>query len=233
MATGHRVGHVTSHGSFYGRALVQPVLVTDGADAGDKSSYAFPETASPAANTLLILAVTCSHASAAEVPNSVSGYGLTWTQCVGTASGTGTYVSGQRRVTTFYAWGASPTPGSVTVGFATGHTSCVYSVTAFPGAALVANLQSTTNTLVGTTITGTLLALENAANVHFYALGRSASEATTPPAAGGWSEWSDRTTGGSPAGAQETASAINDTTADPTWTTSGGTCIVSLELKAA
>lgn len=215
-----------------GRGTITPALLADNVNNADLSSYAFAETLTPPANTLLLLAVVCTHSTTAEVPNSVTGFGLTWTQAPGSASGTGTFASGARRVTWFYAWGASPSNGSVTIGFATGHLSCQYALISAPGAALAAPLQSTTNTVVGTTITGTLAALEYSENVHQYALGRVSAELSAPPATGGWAELSDRTHT-LPNGAAETAWARGGLTADPTWTTSGGSCIVSLEIKAS
>lgn len=212
-----------------GRGTITPALLAENQNSTDLSSYPFAETLTPPANTLLLLAIVCTHATAAEVPNSVTGFGLTWTAV---PSGTQTFGGGNRRVVWFYSWGASPSNGSVTVGFATAHTACEYALISCPGAALTAPVQTTNNNATGTTITGTLAALEYADNVHIYALGRVANEVSAPPATGGWAELSDRGTT-APAGAMETAWARGDLTADPTWATSGGSCIVSLEIKAS
>ncbi len=216
------------------RGIIAPTVLAENSSTTDGTSFAFAESASPAANRLLLLAVGCAHATAAEVPNSVSAYGLTWTQAPGTASGTVTFNSGVRRLTWFYSWGTAPSTGTVTIGFATTHTYCIYSVVSMLGAGLLAPRQSTSNTAAGaTTVTGTLLTLEYAFNAHVYALLHNANEGAAPPAAGGWSELSDRGVA-TPVGSLELGwTRSGDLTADPTWATSIQAGIVSLEIRAA
>ncbi len=215
------------------RRSIAPARLTSGASTTDGTGFA-TASVTPVANTETLLGVFCTHATAAEVPNSVTGNGLTWAQCTGAANGTVTYSSNTRRVTWFYASGASPSAGAVSIGFATSHTACAWAVISCPGAALGAPRQSTSNSANSTTVTGTLAALEYVGNVHIYALGRNANEASNPPAAGGWAELVENDTTGfaSPAGALEVAWAAGDVTADPTWTTSGVAGILSLELQA-
>ncbi len=212
-------------------STIVPVSLAENGSTVDGTSFAFAESASPSTSRLLLMAVGCAHASAAEVPSAVSAYGLTWTQAPGTANGTVTYSSGVRRLTWLYAWG-SPTAGTVTLDFATLHTYCIYSVIQCPGAALAAPRQSTGNTANSTTVTGTLLATLPA-SMHIYAILHNASEGAVPPAAGGFAELSDRSVA-TPAGALEIGwTTSGDLTADPTWTTSSLSGIVSLEVTRA
>ena len=210
------------------RATIVPALVTENQSTTDGTSFA-TASVTPAANVLHLLCITGAHATAAETPNSVTGNGLTWTAVT---NGSAPTSGGTRRVSWFYAWGAAPSAGAITIGFATTHTACAWSLIALPGAVLAAPRQATSNTANSTTVTGTLAALDSANSVHLYGLGRGATEASNPPATGGWAELSDRTYA-TPAGALEVAWAKNDTTADPTWTTSGQVVIVSVEAKAA
>ncbi len=211
-----------------GRGTVVPTLVTEDQSSTDGTSF-LTASVTPAANVLHLLAVTCAHATAAETPNSVTGNGLTWTAVT---NGSAPTAGGTRRVAWFYTWGAAPSAGQITIGFATTHTACAWSLTKFAQASLAAPRQATSNTANSTTVTGTLAALRDSSSVHVYALGRGATEASNPPAAGGWAELSDRTYA-TPAGALEVAWAKNDTTADPTWTTSGQVVIVSVEVTAS
>lgn len=224
------IGHLRGPGPPFvhtRRDRIVPAVLTEDQSSTDGTSFVTASVA-PAANRLTLLAVACSHATAAENPNSVTGNGLTWTAVTNGSAAIGT---GLRRVSWFYAFGAAPSAGAITIGFATTHTACAWSVVSCVSASAQAPLQATSNTANSTTVTGTLAALENAKNMHIYALGRGATEASAPPAAGGWAELSDRTFA-TPAGALEVAWAIGDTTADPTWTTSGAVVIVSLEVKA-
>ena len=215
------------------RGTIAPALVTSGAGASTTDGTSFgTSSVSPPANTLLLLAVVCSHATAAEVPNSVAGNGLTWTAVPGGSVTTG---AGTRRVSWFYSWGAAPSAGAITIGFATSHSGAGWALVSCPGAALRPPRQATTAAASSTTITGTLAALEFSGNVHIYCVVRSTQEDTVPPAAGGWAEVADHptTSWATPAGGLEIAWASGDLTADPTWTTSAAAAICSLEVVAA
>ena len=211
-----------------GRATIIPASVTEASSTVDGTSF-LTASVTPAANRFHLLAVGCSHATAAETPNSVTGNGLTWTAVT---SGSAATSGGTRRSSWFYAWGAAPSAEEITIGFATSHTGCAWSLVALPGAALLAPVQATSATANSTTVTSTLAALENPKNAHLYALVRTAAEAVAPPATGGWTEISDRTWA-TPNGALSVAYAINDITGDPTWVTSGQCVIVGIEVKAA
>lgn len=214
------------------RATIAPALVASGAGASTTDGLSFPTASvAPPTNTLLLLAVACSHATAAEVPSRVSGGGVAWNPVPG---GSVPIASGFRRVSWFYAWG-SPSPGALSIEFATSHTGCAWALVQLPGAALEPPRQATTNAANGTTITGTLAALEYTLNVHIYALVRLIQEDSVPPAAGGWVELADHptTSWATPAGGLEVAWAYSDLTADPTWLTSGAGAIADLEARAA
>lgn len=210
------------------RALIAPALVTENSSTTDGNSFA-TASVTPAAGVLHLLAVHSSHGTAAETPNSVTGNGLTWTAV---PNGSAANATGLRRTSWFYAFGAAPTAGAITIGFAGTMTACAWALIACPGAALQVPRQATSATANSTTVTGTLAALEQQANVHIYALGRQATEVSAPPASGGWAELSDRTFT-TPGGALEVGWAVADLTADPTWVTSGQVAIVSLEIVAA
>jgi hypothetical protein len=214
------------------RGDITPTLMTSGGDATDRSSGYTTASVTPVADELVVVLVGCAHASAAEVPSSVSGNGITYAAVPGTA--TQAFLSaGLRRVSAFYGFHSSPSAGAITIDFATTHTGCVWGVVRFPGARRsVAPRQATANLASSTTVTGTLAALENAKNVHIYGLLRSIAEASAPPASGGWTEIADQTVA-TPGQQLEIAWARNDTTADPTWVTSGATGIVSIEIQAA
>lgn len=211
-----------------GRGVIVPTALAENSDTSNVSSYPFAESASPPANTLLLMAVACAHATAAEVPNSISAYGLTWTQVT---NSTVTFNGGAKRTTWFYAYG-TPTGGTVTIGFATAHTSCIYSVIACPGAKLGAPRQATTNTGNSTTVTGTLAAVLPG-SMSIYAVGHSVNEVAAPPASGGWAELSDRGVA-TPNSAMEIGwTTSGDLTADPTWATSAVCAISMLEVEAS
>lgn len=212
-----------------GRLVIVPAVLAENSDSVDRSSYAFAEAASPAANTLLLMEVVSIHTTTAEVPNSVSAYGLAWTQVPG---GTVLHAGNGRRVTWFYAWGAAPTPGTVTIGFATLHLACAYAVIAMPGAALAAPLQAKAVSGSGNTLAIALdAALENPANVMIYSISRVANEDVVPPATGGWTELADRPIT-APVGRAEVAWAAGQTAGSPTWATAGGAGAVALEVKS-
>jgi len=210
---------------------IVPVLLAENSSTVDGTSFPFAESASPSTNQLLLMAVGCSHGTAVEVPNSISAYGLTWLQAPGVANGTVTHGSSTKRITWFYAWGA-PTTGTVTIGFATSHSNCAYSVIACPRAMLAAPRQSTSNTANSTTITGTLAATL-AGSMHIYALWHNAGEIAAVPATGGWTKLSDRTVATPSNGLHVAWTTSGDLTADPTWTTSSLVSILSLEVRRA
>ncbi len=214
------------------RTVISATSLAENSLTDNVDSYPFVEEATPDANTLLLMAVGCAHAAAAEVPNSISAYGLTWTQVPGTANGTVTFHSNAKRLSFFYAWGSAPVTGAVTLGFATAHTFCIYSVAQISGARLAAPRQSTSNTANSTTVTGTLLSMEYAKNMHIYAVLHITAEAHSPPASGGWTELSDRSVT-TPAGGMQLAWTVSgDLTADPTWATSSIGGILCLEVQS-
>lgn len=209
---------------------VRPVLLTASSSTTDGTSFA-TSSVTPAANTPHFLAVACSHGTTAETPNSVTGNGLTWTLVPSSAVST---TGLGRRVAWFYAFGTAPSAGAITIGFATSHSGAAWALVSGMGGTLAAPRQATTNTANSTTVTGTLAALGTAANMHLYAIIRSLQEDTVPPATGGWAELADHptTSFATPACALQVAWSIGDTTADPTWTTSGQVAISSLEVRA-
>lgn len=220
-----RIPEIWAPGS---RADILPSSLTAGSSTTDGTSFA-TASVTPAANVLHLLAVTSTHGTAAESPSSVTGNGLTWNPVT---NGAGSIGNGTRRTSWLYAYGAAPSAGAITINFAGTMTTCIWSVVALPGAALADAVQGTIANANGTTVTGTLAALSHANNIHIYAQSHTAAEASAPPAAGGWQELSD-TTVATPSGTMQVAWALGDTTADPTWTTSTGAVIVSLEIAAA
>ncbi len=215
-----------------GRARITPAVLTHSSSSTDGTSFA-TASITPASGVLTLLAVHCSHASAAETPNSVTGNGLTWTAVTNSMVANGTNT---RRTVWFYAFGASPSAGAVTIGFATTHTGCAWSVISVPGGVPAAPRQATTNTATSAvTVVGTLAALESPYSAHFYACSHATAEGKAVPAAGSWSELSDQPTTAftTPTGSMQVAYAIGDITADPTWATSGAAQITSIEVKAS
>ncbi len=215
------------------RATIVPTVLPSGAGASTTDGTSFASSSvTPVANRLTLLAVSTSHGTTAETPSSVTGNGLTWTAVTnGAASTTGA----TSRTSWFYTWGAAPSAGAVTMNFSGTMTGAAWAIISCQGAVLAAPRQATSNTANSTTVTGTLAALENASNMHIYAVCHVAQEAAAPPAAGNWAELADHatTSWATPARAMQVAYAIGDVTADPTWTTSSQAVIVSLEVKAA
>ena len=214
--------------SSSGSRDIAPVLVTENSSTTDGTSFA-TASVTPAANTLHILLMESSHATAAEAPSSVTGNGLTWNAVT---NGSAANATGVRRVSARYAFGTAPSTGAITMNFSGTMTGLAWSLIALPGGKLGDPRQATSNTASSTTITGTLAALASPASVHLYGLGRQLNEASNPPGTGGWAELSDRVFA-TPGGALQVAWAKGDLTADPTWTTSGAAVIVSMEIQPA
>ncbi len=212
------------------RRYAAPIVVTSTVSDADASSYLTAATIQPAGNRLHFVKATCTHATAAEIPNAVTGCGVTW---AAVTNGSALSVAGTRRVSFFWGQAAAPTAQQITVVFATAHTSCIIEVFEVPGAVAAAPVQATNaNAGAATTITGTLAALEYPGNTHLYGMIHVTAEGASPPAVGPWFELTDLQTA-APGGGSQSAWCPGDPTADPTWATSSQSAIVSIENKAA
>ena len=180
----------------------------------------------------MLAAVVSTIAAGPNTPTA-TGAGLTWVQVATVAySGAST-----RRLTVFRAAGASPSAGAVTFDFA-GQTqgSFAWSIIQFAGAdeggtnGSAAVVQSTTNTAVTTTsITATLAALENSANMAVVFVGRDLNSAITPDA--NFTEISDVLVNNGPL-SLESEVALGRTSATATYTSSTAGSI-AVEIKSA
>ncbi len=214
-----------------GRATVVPNHLVTNSGTTDGTSFA-TSSITPGANRLVLLFVACTHATVAETPNSVSGNGLTWVQVNTTA-----FTAATRKISCFRAMGAAPSAGAVTIGFATAHTSAVWSIVEFANVnqsgtnGSGAAVQSTVNTAAqgSTTVVGTLAALENPKNLHAYGVALTTQATVTEGV--GFTEAGDDNEGAAVI-TLETGYKVNDTTADPTFV-SAGAAIISVEVKAA
>ena len=173
----------------------------------------------------------------------------TATTANGPSSFTGTFAGTLTQVATFgvaatrislyrYLKTSSPDSGTITINFSAGDatTGCAWSIVEYGNVntsgsngagAIVQNVAAAGGS--GTTTTITLAAFEHANNVHAYGLTHGANEATTPGT--GFIERGD-TSYATPATALETADAVNDTTADPSWATSVVPRYIAVEVKA-
>lgn len=208
------------------RGDIVPTVLTEDQSTTDGTTF---NTASVnlAAGRLYLVATSAAGASVG-VP-SITGAGATWAQVPGATRTNG---AANRRATWSYALPTAAGSEALTITHGASVSSIAWAVIDCGlGAAFQAPLQVATNAAASTTITATLAAFENSKNAHIYAVARIDAEATNPPAAGGWTELVDRTYL-TLNGALAVAYAIGDTTADPTWTTAGGTAIVSLEIRS-
>ena len=163
-----------------------------------------------------------------ETP-SLTGNGLTW------ALVTSANVDANRRLCLFRALGASPSAGAITITYTSSQLSCCWSVVQFENVNTTgtsgsgAIVQSDTDTVTaGTTVTGSLAALEHANNVHaaFVGLDTAASVTVDPQFTelGDDSEVSNAIT-------IESEWALTETSCAPTFASADG-AIISVEVKA-
>ncbi len=207
-------------------APINFALITAGASSVDGGPFV-TDSVTLLPNRLYALVVTAS-AATAESPNSVTGAGLTWT-----ASTAGSNGGANRRTSWFYGFGA-PTPGAITMGFAGTMTGVCWSLFEVVGAKLQAPRQGAANNANSTTVTGTLAgALASTRSGVIYCCGRAVQEDTVPPA--NFTELVDHpvTSHLTPANIHQVAWGIGQTSAAPTWATSGAAQIVILEFEAA
>ena len=200
-------------------------LTTSGTNVDGTSTATASIT--PAANTLILAAITSEVASGTSNEPTATGNGLTWVVV-------NTRVQGTFRLTVFRTCGAAPSAGAVTFSFA-GQTqaSFTWSVVSVSGASISgaqcadAVVQSAVNgDIITTTLTVTLAAFANAANGTFGAFGIDNNVVFT--AGSGFAlieqqgccvsrtafEWKD----------------TNDTSVDITWVSNSRSMGVALEL---
>lgn len=140
-------------------------------------------TVVPNPDYLQVLDILSTSSSTAEDPTSVVGCGLTWVMVTSLAFPTTT-----RRLSRWRALGPAPSSGTLTFTFLSSHSSCLWNWKETGNAdrsgtdGSGAFVQSTTNTAGGgsTSISGTLAALENAANSHIAAAGININSTITP-----------------------------------------------------
>lgn len=205
---------------------IAPAVVTESSDGTDRSSYTVASHV-PVAGMPYLLAVGNTHGTAAEIPNSVVGNGITW---LPVTNGSGVTAAGVRRVTFFYGSSLSPTEGTIAIGTAGTMTSCAWALIKLPGAARRDAIQGTTTTGNATTLTGTLAQLASTSNIHIFAQFHAAAEASVLPTTGNWTALVAGRTVTTPNGGFQVAWAIGRTSAAPTWTTSSSAVMVDLEI---
>lgn len=166
------------------RLTVGVSLLTGDSSTADATSFA-TASVSPGSNRAIYAAVLGS-SSAGDTTPTCTGNGLTWVA----EKSVLVSATSNRRLTVFRSMGASPTTGAITFSWgATTQLSACWAVIECSNAntsgtnASGATRQSTSNTVAaGTSLTGTLTALDHANNVHLYFVGLSVGTAVTPDA---------------------------------------------------
>jgi hypothetical protein len=193
-------------------ALTPFTTLTTGSSATDANSY---NTASvtPTANQSVLVAVQ--HRQAAGTPEipTVSGCNLTWTQ-IGTFWPSS--AAGTRRISFYLGIGPSPTTGALTIGFnGVTQTQAMWTVQQLAGVAAVVGSVAGAQSISATTLTCTLAAFGNAANIGVGCFCHLNSAVETTPGSG-FTEVADIAQADGTTGFQ-VEWATNDTTVDASW----------------
>ena len=182
------------------------------------------ETASitATAGRTYIFDVLSMHTTGTVSAPTITGLGLTWTLLATVTTG-----SGVRRLSRYRGTG-TPSAGVIRMTHDQTVQSCAW---AFTQAVNVASIrQTTTNTqAAGTTVTGTLAALENAANVCLSTAGASINGSFTPDA--GFTELTDNGVA-SNNGTTQASWGTNKLTSTPTASGTGAIAVIVSELVA-
>jgi hypothetical protein len=230
LSRGDPVGLATFASARQGRATIVPAHLTTGESNVDQNSYT-TASVTPTANALQLLWVVQT-ATTVSGPTSITGNGLTWVEVNRKAAGTSALI------VLYRAMGSAPSPGTIAIAFGAGDatTGCHWSLVEYRNVDTSgtngsgAIVQNTANSAsANTTCTIALSAFEHSNNVHAYGVSHAASEATTP--ATGFQERGD-VSHTLPSRGLETADAVNDNSADPSWTTSSASIWVAVEVKA-
>ncbi len=161
-------------------AITSNLLTSDG-DNDNLTVYTTISVA-PASNELLLLAVISAKSGGGEVPDSVTGNGLTWVQIA--------TVLNNKRVTLYRAMGASPSSGVLTITFPSEQTGCMWNLSEYGtdidttgsngSGATGSDANIVTNTADSVTaLTVTLAAFSDAGNATFGAFGTPAQATFT------------------------------------------------------
>lgn len=217
------------------RATITGLTLTEGESNVDQAGY--PTGAfSPAALSLLVLAVYNTNGNTPSLPQSiVDSRGLTWDPLPDPDF---TIQVGLSRQTLYYATVGAIAPGSgnvqINLPAGDGTTGCEWGIVQYQGCILgpgaFRNVQSASSGGASLGQTLTLPAFEHANNWHVYALTHNAAEAT---AAGTGFTSRAQQFHTLPSVALKMADAPNDTTADPSWVTSSASRWIHFELVAA
>lgn len=214
--------------------------LTSGTDNTTGTSFA-TASISPTSGRMVYIAIENIRTGGGgpDVPSSVTGNGLTWTQVntIGNASAD--------NLSVYRALASSPSSGAISISFGTSQAYCSWAVVEVDGADTGGTngsnsvVQSVTaENLSATSLTATLSAFSDVGNgalaFHSWVVG-GVSFATASPDTG-WTEIHD--TGNTDAGPVSYAiesqwRADNDTTSVATWTLTGGLHAIAMEVKIA
>lgn len=210
---------------------ITPSLLTEGSAAAATSHATASVT--PAANKLILLAVTSGATPATTVPTA-TGCSLTWVQVATQQQG-----ASNQRVTVLRALGAAPTTGAITIDFAGVANNCAWKVIEFDGANISgtngsgAIVQSNSANGGSSPLTVTLGAGVTAGNITF-GIGAANSSSVTLTAGTDFTFIGNRpalTTPSSTTGVEWSSIGANPvaitTSGSPNW------AIIGIELKAA
>ncbi len=172
--------------------------------------------------------------SSAGAPT-LAGCGMTWTQVVTVSGGS------SRRLTLFRGQHGAPTPGVLTMTHVSAAASVCWSISQYTGvvdygdggAGAVVQFDTTTDlTGAATTITMTLAALENAANVHAAGFGLNVTTTIAADAVHSFTQLGQDNEVGN-AITIESEWAVNQTDCAPTFALAGIAYGISVELRSA
>lgn len=206
-------------------ALTPFTALTTSTSATDATSYA-TASVTPTAN-LSVLAVV-QHRQPTGTPEipTISGCNLTWTQ-IGTFHPSTN--AGTRRITFFLGTGASPTTGAITFSFnGVTQNNAIWTVQQLAGVASVVGSVAGAQSPAATTLTCTLAAFSNAANLGVGCFCHLNAEGTTPGS--GFTEVADTTQAENTTGFQVEVGAANDNTVDASWATSAIAWAAAVEI---
>ena len=209
-----------------------PTFRASVADTAAATTYTVTPTWTPAADSLLVVFIFNSHATAAVTPSTVTGHGLSYAELVN-------YGSTQANTSIWYAWaGSSPTSAAEAATWGSNRTGCAMIAFEVTGAATTVGAAfpqnaTTTGTSAGATATDLLAAQIGTDSIAMASWGHNAAELST----GGGGNWSE------PAGAdvnystpdrgfQVQASSVFDRSPSAGWATSAPWRVVAVEISA-
>lgn len=191
----------------------------------------------PAANKLVIAAVTSTQAGASMVAPTLSGNGITYVQFATTVVSQAGFTT---RLTLFHGSSASPSTGAITISFSDAPEMCEWSVTEFSdtdisgtsGSGAIVQSVAEQTSGVHTTLVVDLSAFGSVNNATYGAFVNFDSTTVNPGS--GFTELGETGTSSGTTSLQAEFKDTNDQTVDATWASSSWVYMgIGVEIKAA